>query len=318
MSLKAFFNFVELPTKIASVIPFILALLYTIYAYNGVNIGLTIIMFLSMILFDMTTTAINNYCDYKNEKKHMKNISESRNPLVVHGIGEFKAKTTIFTMLTVSMIFGVVLVFKTNIFVLVLGVICFVVGIFYTYGPIPISRMPLGEIFSGIFMGLFIPFLTIYINTIDESQFGIFFSDGNTIFSFNIISAITIFIISIPMIFCIANIMLANNICDLEDDIKVKRYTLVYYLGKEISIKIYKYLYYGAYLGIAAGVIFNILPILSLLVFITFKGVTKNIKLFEKEQIKSKTFILAIKNFVMISITYIVSIIGAIIIGFFI
>lgn len=307
MKFKAFLSFVELQTKIASVIPFILGISYALYAFGSINVALTVIMFISMIFFDMTTTAINNYCDYKNEKKHVNHKIESRNPLIVFNISENKARVTIGIMLSIAIVFGCLLAFNTNMLVMTIGIICFIVGILYTYGPIPISRMPLGEVFSGIFVGLLIPFLTVYINSINQNRFGIYFSGRSVILAFDIISAVTILIIAIPIIVCIANIMLANNICDLEDDIKVKRYTIVYYIGKKVSVNIYKYLYYLAYLGIILGVIMKILPILSLLVLITLKPVVNNIKIFENKHVKSQTFILAIKNFVMISSGYIIS-----------
>ena len=38
---------------------------------------------------------------------------------------------------------------------------------------------------------------------------------------------------SLPLVFTIANIMLANNLRDLETDIENHRYTLVYYIGPD-------------------------------------------------------------------------------------
>ncbi len=53
---------------------------------------------------------------------------------------------------------------------------------------------------------------------------------------FIFIEFIVICLVSIPMIVGIANIMLANNICDLEEDIANKRHTLPYYIGKKNAI----------------------------------------------------------------------------------
>ena len=49
MGIKAYINFIELPTKIASVIPYILGIVYTIYKYDTINLKNVIIMFISMI-----------------------------------------------------------------------------------------------------------------------------------------------------------------------------------------------------------------------------------------------------------------------------
>lgn len=308
MSLKAYLSFVELPTKIASVIPFIMGIVYTHYRYEEINIVNILIMFISMITFDMATTAINNYCDYKNEIKHYNDDYKGRNAMFVYNISQRTALITIAILLLVATIFGIILTIKTNLLVLAIGVICFFVGIFYTFGPIPISRMPLGEMFSGIFMGLLIPFLTVYISIYNKEYFGIYIQNTDLLVKFNLIELLVIGIVSIPLIGGIANIMLANNICDLQEDIKVGRYTLPYYIGKNIAIKLFKYIYYVGYIAILVSIGIGILPPTCLLILLTLYIVQKNINIFEKEQIKSKTFVISVKNFSIIGVVYIISI----------
>lgn len=308
MNLKGYINFVELPTKVASVIPFIMGVVYSIYRYGEINVVNLTIMFISMITFDMATTAINNYCDYKNEISHQGENYQGKNPMHVHGISQKAGLHTIAILLSIATIFGILLAFKTNILILCIGVICFFIGIFYTFGPIPISRMPLGEVFSGIFMGLFIPFITIYASIHDKEFFGIYIEGSMILGKFNFIEGIAILMVSTPLICGIANIMLANNICDLEEDIKVSRFTLPYYITKDIAIKLYKYIYYFGYIVILLSVIVKILPNSTLLTILSLYIIQKNIKIFEKNQIKSQTFITAVKNFMVLGISYIVSI----------
>ncbi|MGL4570374.1 MAG: 1,4-dihydroxy-2-naphthoate polyprenyltransferase [Clostridium sp.] len=309
MNLRAYVSFVELLTKIASVIPFVIGVTYSLYRYGELNLINVLIMFISMITFDMATTAINNYCDYKNELEHLKGDYKGKNPMFQYGISKNVALVTIGILLSVATLLGIVLTLRTNILVLLIGAICFFVGIFYTFGPIPISRMPLGELFSGVFMGLFITFLTVYVNIIDYNFFGIYLDGVNIVGNFNIFEGIGIFIISIPLITGISNIMLSNNICDLEEDIKVKRFTLPYYIGKKRAIILYKLLYYIGYLAIIVGVLIQILPRTALLSVLTLIVVNKNIKLFEEKQIKSETFVLSVKNFALSSSVYVITII---------
>jgi 1,4-dihydroxy-2-naphthoate octaprenyltransferase len=96
-----------------------------------------------------------------------------------------------------------------------------------------------------------------------------------------------------------ANIMLANNICDLEKDIAVKRHTLPYYIGKN-SLHLFAGLYYLTYIAVLAMVILEILHPICLLSFLSIILVQKNIKEFYKKQEKATTFLCAIKNFVII------------------
>lgn len=96
-----------------------------------------------------------------------------------------------------------------------------------------------------------------------------------------------------------ANIMLANNMCDLKKDILVKRHTLPYYVGKK-SIYLYAGIYYMTYLATIVMVVVGILSPICLLSLLTIFIVQKNIKQFMKKQDKATTFILSIKNYVII------------------
>jgi 1,4-dihydroxy-2-naphthoate octaprenyltransferase len=66
--------------------------------------------------------------------------------------------------LLLSVAFGIWLVTLTDIVCLALGALCFFFGIIYSYGPIPLSHGPYGEIFSGLFYGVLIPVILVYIN----------------------------------------------------------------------------------------------------------------------------------------------------------
>lgn len=298
MSLSGFLKFVEIQTKVASVIPFILGTLYSLYRYETFNFENFITMFISLITFDMATTAINNYCDYRKAKVDY----EVENPITAHEIGNTTAVFIIFALVIIAVAFGIKLTLNTNIVVLLIGLISFAAGILYTFGPIPISRMPLGEVFSGIFMGLIITFLAIYIHIYDENIFTLAYQNSILKININIFEVFYIFLVSIPAIGGIANIMLANNICDVETDIINKRFTLPYYIGRKSALNLFKFLYYIGYVDIAVLVILGILPITSLLVLATLLPVNKNIKLFCENPSKSKTFILAVKNFVIINV----------------
>jgi 1,4-dihydroxy-2-naphthoate octaprenyltransferase len=265
-------------------------------------------MGISLLAFDMATTAINNYIDYKKDLNKNKNEHNYDNKMVKYGIKESLAVAIIFILLALAIFCGLLLTLNTNLIVLFIGIISFIAGILYTYGPIPISRMPLGEIFSGLFMGFVILFLSCYIH-IFNSNILIFSYNTNILnISINLIEILYIFLISIPTMSCIANIMLANNICDLEEDINNNRYTLPYYLGKKNALTLFESLYYISYLDIIVLVLLKVTPITSLLVLLTIIPIYKNITLFHKRHIKSKTFILSVKNFAIMNLTHIVAI----------
>jgi len=309
MSLTSFFQFIEIQTKLASMIPFIVGTLYSLYRYKRFILKNFIFMGISLLAFDMATTAINNYIDYKKASKN--NESKRENEIVKYDIKESTSLAIIFILLSIAIFFGVLLTLNTNIVVLLIGVVSFLTGILYTYGPIPISTMPLGEVFSGVFMGFVILFLSCYINIFDKNIISILYDNNMLKININIVEVFYIFLISIPTISGIANIMLANNICDLEEDVINNRFTLPYFLGRKNAFNLFKILYYIAYFDIIVLVILKISPVSSLLIILTLIPVNKNIKLFCQKPIKSQTFVLSVKNFTLMNSMHILLVLGA-------
>lgn len=284
--MKKLIEFVEIRTKITSLFAFLLSLAYLFYRRQPVNAERTLLFFGSMFLFDLTTTAINNYIDTKTNGQK---LPFSR------GI----AKGIIYLLFGVSTILGLILAYRTDLVVLLLGGLCFLCGVFYTWGPIPISRLPLGEVFSGFFYGLFIPFLMFYMN-MPSGTFLTLDAGFQTIrFELNVAPILCLLLFSAGPVCATANIMLANNLCDLQKDIAVGRYTLPYFLGKK-ALYVFAGLYYVTYLTWTALVLLKILSPVCLLALLTVIPVHKNIRRFWKEQNKEKTFVLSVQNYIII------------------
>jgi len=310
MKVKSFLKLVEIQTKVASVLPFLLGTVYVLYRFNTFNTVNFFIMFVSLLSFDMATTAINNYIDFKKAVKTEGYNYESHNAIVRDKLRESTVIATIVVLLAVAVSAGIVLYLNTNIVVLLIGIVSFGVGILYTFGPLPISRMPLGEVFSGFFMGFVIPFLSVYIHIFDREIVRLGYEAQILSININAEEILYIFLVSFPAVSGIANIMLANNICDIEDDIENKRYTLPIYIGREKALTLFKALYYLIYLDIFLIVILRILPLASLVLLLTFIPVNKNIKGFFVKQTKKDTFVLAVRNFVLVSSAFVI-LIGA-------
>jgi 1,4-dihydroxy-2-naphthoate polyprenyltransferase len=305
LTFKSFLQFIEIQTKAASVTPFALGTLYSLYRYRSFKPLNFIIMFISLFAFDAATTAINNYIDYKKEAKPAGYNYESKNAIVRDGIKESTALTVIFTLLTIAIVSGIILTLRTNIIVLLVGIISFFVGIFYTFGPVPISRTPFGEIFSGGFMGFIITFLSIYVHVYDQGIVSLEYNNYFLNLSINLKEIFCIFLFSIPLIAGIANIMLANNICDVEEDIINKRYTLPYYIGREAALTLFAALYYIGFIDILVMVMLKFVPSISILALITLIPINKNIRLFRERPYKGETFVLSVKNFLIMNLSQI-------------
>jgi len=312
MTLVSFLKLVEIQTKVASVIPFLLGTSYALYRFGSFNLRNFIYMFISLLAIDMATTAINNFIDYKKALKTYGYNYESHNAMVRYKLSEGTALTVIFTLLAVATVFGFLLFLNTNIIVLLLGALSFLIGVSYSFGPVPISRTPLGEVFSGLFMGFVITFISVYIHVYDSGILSIAYQDGMLQFNASIPELLYIFLISFPAVVGIGNIMLANNICDIEDDIENKRYTLPIYIGRAKALQLFRALYYAAYIVMLAVWALKAVPFIYLLGAATVIPVAKNIKLFFEKQTKKDTFVLSVKNFVIMNGVQVVAISAAV------
>lgn len=284
--IRRFLDYVEIKTKITSTFAFMMAMAWLFYVGQSIRWLPTIVFFGSMFLFDLATTAINNYIDSKTTNKELQ-------------FNKKTAKGIILTLMAVSTGLGIYLVYLTDIIVFFVGGLCFLCGVFYTYGPVPISRQPLGEIISGIFYGLFIPFLVLYMNMPQGTYLALGLSMETIFIQLEILPLISIILLAVAPFCTTANIMLANNICDIEKDILVKRYTLPYYLGEK-ALYLFSALYYMPYAATILMVVLKILSPICLISLLNIFWVKRNIRVFLKNQIKDSTFVVSINNYMII------------------
>lgn len=300
MSFKTFLKLVEIQTKLASLFPFLLGTLFASVYFKQFNLINTLLFFAGMLIFDMTTTAINNFMDYQKAKNA--GYKDNVNVIGQEKIPEKLVRMLIWVMLLVAAVLGIILTWRTDILVLLMGGICFFIGVFYTFGPVPLSRMPLGELFSGVTMGFGIFFISVYVNLTEGTLLAFEFLPNNQfILSGNYLEIVTVLLVSLPSVFTIANIMLANNICDLEEDISNHRYTLPFYLGRKLAIQLFDFLIYFSYVVIIVAVIFGVYHPIMLGTLVSFIPVKKNLAIFSKKQVKSETFVISIKNLILVN-----------------
>ncbi len=290
-TIRRFLCYVEIKTKITSVLPFLMTLAYLFLNGKDIDPHRSAVFFCGMLLFDMTATTINNYSD---TKKNSQALPFSRRA----------AKTVTVVLFLLSAAFGIYLVALSDIVVLLAGGLCFFFGVIYSRGPAPLSHGPYGEAASGLFYGVLIPFILMYLNA-PKDLFAYSLTWESISIDINVVPVAGLLLLSV-LPFCLtANIMLANNSCDVEEDIKVHRFTLAFYLKKR-ALYLFAFLYYAAYASVVVMVVFGFLTPLSLLVLVTIIPVQKNIKLFFKKQVKAETFIVSIKNFVLIISVHII------------
>lgn len=304
MTLKSFFHFVELRTKAASVMPLFFGVLYSYWAYRQFSAVNTLLMLASLLCIDMATTASNNYMDFRRAVHREGYNYEHHNTLVRDGIHLKTALGVIGALLTLGVVFGLLLVLRTDWIVLMIGVISFGMGLLYSWGPWPVSHGPFGEGISGFFMGFIIVFLTVYIQLPEPYWIMVTLRDGILSLNLRIVELMRLFGVSVPLVCGIANIMLSNNLSDLEEDRLNGRKTLPVLIGPLWSRRFSKGLYLAAYAGLGFSLLMRWVPASCAVVFLTLPYVVRGAGRFYANPTKADTFVLSVKSFLAISGMY--------------
>jgi len=286
---KQFLSFIEIKTKTASQIPFFTALAYTFYHLRAINLRDTALFWVAMSLFDMAVTCINNYMDSR-EAKTEGHFSRGAMLGIIFG----------FTIPAAAL--GIWLSALHGWAFLIGGLLCFLIGVGYTYGPAPISKSPYGELFSGLAQGFLIPFLVYTLSAAPPFVSLSLDTAAWTAAGSVDLRALLFFLLAMfPLAGCISNIMLANNTSDMEADIGT-RYTLVMRIGRKNAVRLFTWIYAACYGALILAVILGALPWICLLALLTIAPVVKNVRRFRAKQVKAETFDAAIHNFVIVGL----------------
>lgn len=290
MSWNVFAELVELKAKTASVFPFVLGMAYSWYHYQQIYIGKMVFFFIAMLLFNMAVDILDNYMDYHNATD-VHDYKDETNIIGREQLSLPLVRNMMLSFIIISAAMGVYLASQTSWVILWLGIISYSVGIFYSAGPLPLSSLPVGEVASGLAMGYVIPLICVYLNIYDVAAF-----------TWRL--AGEVFLMALPAVFAIANLMLANNTCDLEEDVLNNRHTLVYYIGKKRAIGLFWLLALSPFVMTSLAVFMGLVPWTVLGLWLLFPLVWKNTLAFSRRQVKLETFPLAIKNLALTVMLY--------------
>lgn len=292
MTISVFLELVEIKAKTASILPFLIGLCFSYYYYGSVHPFLVFIFFIAMLFFNMFVDMWDNYNDYKNavdmDYKTETNIIGREHLSLAH------LQKIMGAFLFLSAALGLLLTLYVGWPLLVMGIFCFAVGIFYSYGPKPLSSLPLGEVFSGFTMGFLISLICVYLNTYQS-------------FQWDLATLGKIGLISLPNTLWIANLMLANNLCDKEEDESNHRYTLVHYTGVRSGLWIFTLANSLAILAIILEFLLGLAPVTILLSLLLIPFIYKQTRQLWQKQVKKETFICAVRILALGSLTQVLT-----------
>ncbi|MGL4819651.1 MAG: 1,4-dihydroxy-2-naphthoate polyprenyltransferase [Bacilli bacterium] len=264
MTIKIFWHLIRPHTLTAAFIPVFIG---SMFAVHGLNITFRYDMFfiflLACLLIQAATNIFNEYYDWKRGLDTEEAVGiggtivrENVSPIVVRNTG--------FILYALSILLGVYLCSESSWYVALVGIVSMIVGFLYTGGPLPIAYTPFGEVFAGTFMGAIIVNLGFYFQT-----------DTITIQSL---------IISLPISFLIAAILLANNIRDFDNDKEKGRKTLAILLGKKRARTALLLHFFGAYFVVVLLTMLSYSHVSSLIVFFSIPLALKAYRGFKNKE----------------------------------
>lgn len=294
--IQKFNALVQIQTIIISALPYIIGSLMASYYYHHFNLSYCLWLFLAVISFHLAVNGHNQYTDYLRYKKN--HVTSYNNILEKFNIYRKWARNVIILLTLVSATIGIILSFKVGWIILLIGFFSYLIGYCYSGGPYPILKTPFGEPASGITMGYNITLLGIYVNIYNIHPFDSFFWAKAIIVAY-------------PAIFVIANVMLANNICDVEEDVKIGRKTLPFYIGRKNALIVLCIYYVLAYIFLILSVVLHYLPTLALGGLLTIPLVYRSTRTFVKDPHKETTFKGILTNVLLVLVSEIIfSLIG--------
>lgn len=249
-----------------------------------------LLLFIGTILcFHIAVNIFNHWMDFRNAKDDV--YKSQTNIIGRDNLDLSIVKFLFWFWMIASIILGSLLVFSTNWLIGLLGFIGYYIGLFYSYGKYPINSLPIAETLTGLASGFFISVISFYLMTYEISPF-------------TLQDTFMMLAISLPLVISMFSNLLANNTCDLEEDIKNNRHTLVYYLGKEKSVRLLLHLFIFNYLWLLVLVLLNVAPVTVLLLWGFFPKSWHALKRYEELQSKTKTFPIILKVMAVMMVGY--------------
>ncbi|GGJ99699.1 1,4-dihydroxy-2-naphthoate octaprenyltransferase [Lentibacillus kapialis] len=246
-------------TLTASFIPVFVGTMFALTSHE-INLLLFFAMLLASILIQSATNMFNEYYDFIRGLDNEQSVGIG-GTIVRDGIAPKKVLGLALSFFGIAIMLGVYICLESSWWIAVIGLFCMLFGYLYTGGPFPIAYTPFGELFSGFLMGTVIIGISYYIQT-------------------QVITT-SVILMSIPVAIFIGAIMLSNNIRDLDGDKANGRKTIAILLGRQNAVRFLATMFIIAYLLTAAYIFTGVLPIWSVLAFLSIIKATDVIRKFQ-------------------------------------
>lgn len=291
MRFKQFWELAEVYTAPLNLFLILLGAAYAHFQYD-VRLNIPFVIYtLTILMFHLAVNIFNNYMDYRNASdehayKEKTNII-GRDYLSLTVVRRY----FIFFML-LSTLLGFILIQLTSFWLLFPGILGFYVGLFYSAGPRPLNSLPIAETVTALASGYFVPLVALYV-LLDPSSI-----------PFTASMAGQFLVVCLPLVMMMFNNLLANNTCDLAEDIVNNRKTLVYYIGKLRAVKLLKVNFIASFLLFPFLVLLGWIPWPVLGLGLLLPYAIRKLQPYFSSQNKKTTFPIVLKTMSIVMVGY--------------
>ncbi|MHC5268371.1 prenyltransferase [Enterococcus sp. LJL98] len=291
MRFKQFWELAEVYTAPLNLFLVLLGWAYGSFQY-GIQLNAAFFLYvLTILLFHLAVNIFNHYMDYQNASDDH-DYKEKSNIIGRDQLSLKLVRWYFVFFMAASCFFGLLLVWQTSLWLLIPGMLGFYIGLFYSSGPRPLNSLPIAETITSLASGYLVPFVAFYVLTFDRQESLLKSMDGN------------FFLVCLPLVLMMFNNLIANNTCDLEEDIVNHRQTLVYYIGKKNAVGLLRFFLMGSFLLLPVLVIVDLSPWPVLLLLLFLPKLLQGLRPYFAVQEKQRTFPLVLKTMSVMMIGY--------------
>ncbi len=254
-----------------------------IAAYEGTfHVGIFLITLLASLFLQIGANYFNEYFDYRYGLDSLASLGSStvifRNEMsgaevLGCGIGSF----------ALAAVLGLVLVYLVGPAIFLFGLAGMAIAYFYSAAPFKFASRGLGDILVYLAMGFLMTWGAYYVQIPHWSW--------------------RAFAASVPVGFIVTAILNMNNVRDYEEDYAVHKLTLPVRFGQTFGKRFHVVLLIGSYLAVTIFAFSGLLPLYSLLVWLTFPLAFSNVRAVLKAT-ERKVYMIGIKRTALLHLQF--------------
>ncbi|MDO8569046.1 MAG: 1,4-dihydroxy-2-naphthoate octaprenyltransferase [Dehalococcoidales bacterium] len=254
MKLKSWITAIRVPFLTASAVPILLGTMIAWFTSGVFRWEFFLLTLIAGLAIHTGANIINDYSDHNSgndeaNHEYVRPFSGGSRVIQLGLLTPLEVLSGALFCFFLSAVIGLYLAWTRGPFLIVLGLVGLLSGLFYTGGPFNWAKRGFGELLVGLNFGIL---MTV----------GAYYVQAQTLSWLPVIAAISVSLL-------IAAVLYINEFPDYAADKHVGKNTLVVRMGRQRAVIIYALIMALAYLSIVIGVIARVLPLTALIGLMT-------------------------------------------------